>query len=542
MSEHAGAAALDGATLRCWMSTAHDLLTARRDDLDALNVFPVADADTGTNLLLTLGEAASAVGRLDGAARAGDVAQALVRGALIGARGNSGVIVGQYLRAFVGGLPTTMSGTALTGTTTGHDLADALERAAVAAYEAVGEPLEGTVLTVARAVGAGARRATRATPGAGCVEVLDAGVDVGYQALARTTGQLPALRAAGVLDAGGWGLLLVLDALAHCLGSTSALDRAAVARRAGTPDGRPVTSSPTARAAMTLPPCPEPSGDGGGAPIETGPEFEVMYLVEDGSGSDLAPRLRSALRGVGESVAVVGGEGLWQVHVHTSTPLEALAGASAVGGAARQVRVRHLMSQSGVHGQHRPALGLVAVTAAPGLVADLARAGAVVVLVHDGDHLGPQLRRAVQDTGASRVLVLASQQVDPALHDGDVEVVDDLQEVQLVIGAATLASQDPSPGPDALLAEVTRAVRQVRTSVVSFDAADVGGVLHAERVRRTVDRLLESATGIVTVVTGTLTPPAAVAALLDAGRSHEEVELVVLAGGAPHADVVIGVE
>ena len=552
-------AALEPDAIRCWAATSAAALRARRSDLDALNVFPVADSDTGTNLFLTLAEAAAAVERVPHDGSADDLARAFGRGALVGARGNSGVIVGQYLGALVRALlpaPGLGGGEALVVSL--QTLVGALDSAASAAYQAVARPVEGTVLTVGRAVGdhaaalAAALAAsvaaggpprrhhgpTAADPGGAVLAVLDEAIVEGYRALLRTTAQLPALRAAGVLDAGAWGLLLVLDSLAHCLGSTAALERSAAGVR------MPGARGPDQHA-------DDPVGGG---------EFEVMYLVssvaraQDGAGGgspvlvrpapDLGVSLRSGLSDIGDSAAVMGGDGLWQVHVHTDRPLDALDVAGALDGAVSQVRIRHLASQAGVHGHHRPHLGVVVVTAAPGLVADLARSGAVVVLVPPGGTVGPELGRAVEDTGAARVLLLAAVPVADPPQVAGLEVLDELSEPQLVCGAATLASLDRSAEVEVLLAEAARSVRAVRTTTVPAPGCgDVAGLRHGDLVRLAADRLLASGGTLVTVVTGCATGHAALDALRErVVHGPEGAELLVLDGGARGSDVALGVE
>lgn len=515
--------ALDASVLRAWADGAVQALAEHRGELDALNVFPVADSDTGTNLYLTLREALDAVTGAGSGATDQVAARELARGALVGARGNSGVIVSQYIGALLRGLHSDL---------TPGLLARALGTATDAAYRAVANPVEGTVLTVARAVSdaaaaavdARATRLPRAETSA--LGVLDTAIDAGYAALARTTRQLAALRAAGVLDAGAWGLLLVLDALAEAL------------------HGSPP------RAPRPLPVMPRRNGPCTDGADLVGGEFEVMYLVVDegaepedaeAPGGDVADALGAALSAVGDSVAVVGGDRLWQAHVHTDTPLEALDAAAVTGLAPSQIRVRHLASQSGVHGTHRPPLGLVAVTGSPALIADLARAGAVVVLVPPGHMAGPELGRAIDDTGARTVLVLAADALLEAApvrgpHGPLVTSVDGLSEVQVVAGAATLASLDPALGEDRIAQAVLDAVAAVRTATVA-----VGPGEHADLAADAVRTLLGSPTSLLTVLTSTGTPPDVVGRLL-AEAAAAEVEVVVLATGAPGDQVVLGAE
>lgn len=595
-------AVVDGSVLRLWTSNALTSLGRHCADLDDLNVFPVADSDTGTNLYLTMAEAGAALDRLPPTAATPMVARTLARGALVGARGNSGVIVSQYLGALLRSLVPGGGEGAEPGEGAGREaggavaapvagvidpdrLSEALASATAAAYSAVGRPVEGTVLTVASAVGDAARAAGR-RPSARTLSTLEEALDAGYRALARTPDQLEPLRSAGVLDAGAWGLLLVLDALAVALGGRGG---APVGTGAATPRSVPGAGAgrcpygdrvgmPAAGGAGAAPDVP--ASDGAPTDLQHVPDgygsgaFEVMYVVERPGatsasggahpGDRTAQELRSALGEVGESVAVVGGDGLWQAHVHTDRPLAALAVPAALGARASQVRVRHLESQAGVHGVHRPTLGLVTVTAAPRLVPQLAQAGAVVVLVVDGT-AGAELGRAVDDTGADRVLVLAAaglsdgRRVHGLLPSGSggghgtspdvlVEVLDGLDEVQVVIGAATLATSDRSGSGADLAAQVSDAVRSVRCAVVHPPAgeggdAGVGAAGHAELVLSAATDLLSSGGSLVTVLTAEATGPE-VPEMLTRSLAAErpDVELVVLEAGVPGGDVALGVE
>jgi dihydroxyacetone kinase-like predicted kinase len=528
--------ALTPRALRDWADHARRSLDECRAELDTLNVFPVADSDTGTNLLLTLTEGAAAVAATPLDASVQTVAAAFTRGTLTGARGNSGVIVGQYVGALLSSL---VPGDAGSGSepssggvpVTAAALATALHTAADAAYRAVAQPVEGTVLTVARAVAQACVSASERAPGApGAGVCLEVAVVEGYGALDRTTAQLPALTAAGVADAGAWGLLLVLDALCAALG-----------RDVGVrphPVGRPVQ-----------PDGASPGCTGGG-------EYEVMYVVTPGAAGasgDPADGLRGALSRVGGSVAVIGGRDMWQVHVHTDGPGAALAVAQELGAVRTQVRVRHLAAHR--EAQEHAGVGLVVVTRAPGLVGELARAGAVVVLVDAEDEPGPELERAVADTGAALVVVLsvsgpsARPPRAPAAAPGSsVVVLDALTEAQVVSGAVTYSTQTGERGPDALVAGLSSAVRAVRGAVVGPPAGDlaVGDVTdrgHAELVRSTSSRLLAAGGSLLTLITSTGTPTGLGRAVADAvGAAHPDVEVLLLHGEGAGAAVTIGVE
>lgn len=516
-------AADTAAGVRQWLTIAVGLLDEHREILDATNVFPVPDSDTGTNLFLTMGEAAQAVGDVPVTAAPAVVARAAVRGSLVGARGNSGVIVTQYLGALLASDP---SG-ALPGIEDAAASVAALDRAAVSARRAVARPVEGTVLTVARAVADGAARALAGGAGDSRGAVLRAGIEAGWRALAETPDQLPVLRQAGVVDAGAWGLLLVLEALAEVLTGTvgrHALDRTSVT-------AWPV---PLAR------------------PVEGG-AFEVMFVVDDPA-EDVAPALREALAAIGDSVAVVGAEGLRQAHVHTDHPLAALAAARDLGVEPIQVRVRHLIGgHPGDQVPERPAdphtpaptdLGLVAVTGAPGLVADLARAGAVVVLVGPGRAAGPELARALADTAAHHVLLLApAGLIDPlaarrgpvvgARPLGEVVALDGLAEVQVAAAGAawcTLDHTGPAAGRIARMRATVEAVAVARPTPRALpDAARSA---------------LGAGAGLLTVVSGPDAglDEAALRTALAADLAAAGAELVVLPGVLAGAAVELGAE
>ncbi len=192
---------LDAPAVRRWSIAAADALAVHRVEINELNVFPVPDGDTGTNLALTLRAACDALSA-DASATAAAALRAMARGAVMGARGSSGVIMSQILRGFAD---------AIDNDCDADGLQVALRQAAEHAYAAVADPLEGTILSVARA----AAEAAAVTSGNGrtLASVVSAAFAGAATALDRTTEQLPALARAGVVDAGGRGLVVLLDAL-----------------------------------------------------------------------------------------------------------------------------------------------------------------------------------------------------------------------------------------------------------------------------------------------------------------------------------------
>jgi uncharacterized protein len=285
---------LDAGAARRWVVDALEQLSARRAEIDALNVYPVPDSDTGTNMCLTVEAGAAAVDDVPETDGLPGVTDAFARGALLGARGSSGVILSQLLRGWAEVFHERPDGGPAA-------VRAALARAADQAYAAVARPVEGTMLTVARAAAAGAQGRTLR-------EVVTGAVDSARTALARTTEQLDVLGRAGVVDAGGRGLLVVLESLSTIVQGRQPALRRVVDHVAGSGGRR--------GAGEARPPANDvPTGDACDAPPLTGPAYEVMYLLD--APDDAVPAARAQLDAVGESLVVVGGGGLWNVHVHT---------------------------------------------------------------------------------------------------------------------------------------------------------------------------------------------------------------------------------
>jgi DAK2 domain fusion protein YloV len=376
---------LDARTLRDVMSRFAEGLRTHRREIDSLNVFPVPDGDTGTNLLLTQEAVERSVVGLDGESMA-EVGLEIARAALTGARGNSGVILSQVLGGFCRRLG---QGEVADGTA----LAEALHEASGQADRAVSDPVDGTMLSVladaARAAGGSA--GDGAPPGL----VADAALRAARDSLARTPRQLPSLREAGVVDAGGKGIVLFLDAI------RAAVEDIPLSEEVG-PLG-PVGETPAADV-----PHEEAPGYG----------FEVMYLVECGDGA--VPRLRERLRTLGDSVVVVGGGGLFNVHVHTDDPgpaveegieagrprgirvtsLDRQVAEACLAGTARGVRVAEADDE-------RPAqtCGLVAIAAGDG-AAELFRDLGAAVVTGGPDVSEEEVAGAIASSPSKEVVVL----------------------------------------------------------------------------------------------------------------------------------------
>jgi DAK2 domain fusion protein YloV len=297
--------------LRVVIAGYRDALRSHREEINRLNVYPVPDGDTGTNMVLTV---ESVVAELDGADE--DMAAtctAISHGSLMGARGNSGVILSQILRGLSATLAEADDGD-------GRRWAEGLSAAAEAAYGAVMKPVEGTILTVAREGAAAA--VARADDGGALVDVLDAARAAAAEALDNTPELLPVLKEAGVVDAGGAGLLLLLDVLLDVV------------------DGRPVPEPVLVEAPAMVRRHEElgtPDHDG-----VSDLRYEVMYFLE--AADEAVPAFKDVWAGIGDSIVVVGGDGIWNCHIHTDD-IGAAIEAAVECGRPRQIRVTDLMEQ-----------------------------------------------------------------------------------------------------------------------------------------------------------------------------------------------------
>ena len=292
-----------------------DTLRAHQERINRLNVYPVPDGDTGTNMALTLESVVKEIGDRDASDMA-TVSQAISYGSLMGARGNSGVILSQILRGLAEAARDCDGVDAVV-------LIDGLGRAAEGAYRAVQHPVEGTILTVAKAASEGAAAAGAAQ---GLLPVLVAAKSAADEALRRTPEMLPVLKAAGVVDSGGSGLVLMLDALLHVA------------------DGRPLPEPPAAGelAGSDVSVAGEADTSGSGEDDESGLRYEVMFFLE--APDELVPAFREVWAGIGDSIVVVGGDGLWNCHIHTDDIGSAVE-AALDAGRPRKIRVSDLWEE-----------------------------------------------------------------------------------------------------------------------------------------------------------------------------------------------------
>ena len=365
--------------LVAWIEAFRDGLRANQAAMNRLNVYPVPDGDTGTNMALT---AEAVVAELASAAENGPLTvaaacHAIAHGSLMGARGNSGVILCQILR----GLSTECRTHEIVD---GPTLSGALVAASTAAYGAVMKPIEGTILTVAR----GAAEAAAALPSsASLFDVVLAARAGAASALASTPDLLPVLKAAGVVDSGGTGYVVLLDALLHHL------------------DGRPI---PTVEAPGNHLP-PDPLGDGVPFASTNGEQgvdelrYEVMYFLEAPDAS--IGGFKNAWAAIGDSIVVVGGDGLWNCHIHTDDVGAAIEVALDIG-RPRKIRVTDLHEEVEEERWVREATGASIVDEAPHVHEPCVTA---VVAVATGDGV----RRLFLSLGVQQV-VTGGQSMNPS--------------------------------------------------------------------------------------------------------------------------------
>ena len=487
---------LDVRVVARFAELAADALSAAREEVDALNVYPVPDGDTGTNMFLTMSAARDALHEARDQDRTAAL-EAFSRGALLGARGNSGVILAEMLGAVARRLARQQE-----GEPTAVVVAEGLQQATEASYAAVGAPVEGTILSVLRAASEAAGRV--ATGGARTGEVLCAAAAAAREALARTPDQLAVLRDAGVVDAGGRGLTAILDAAETALTGR-----------------RPTPVAPTVAPHHTI---PTPHAT---AVEPEGPAFEVMYLLD--ADADAVTALRERLASMGESLVITGSDGLWNVHVHVDDAGAALE-AGIAAGRPHRIRVTHLEAAKA---RVRTGRRVVAVAAGPGLHALFEQAGAVVV---DG---GPgrrpstgELLEAIRRTNAAEVVILPNdndtvRSAEAAARTAEaddgvrVAVIPSHAQVQ---GLAAMAVHEPGRSFDGDVLEMTATARHARHGAVTVaakramtmagpcDVGDALGVVDGDFVvvgddlaavaTDVVGRLLGAGGELVTIVTG----------------------------------------
>jgi fatty acid kinase len=544
----AKATGVDGPLFKRALLGSLSWLASNHEEVNRLNVFPVPDGDTGTNMLLTLQSAVEDV-KESNAAEVSKIAKLASHGSLMGARGNSGVILSQIFRGFARAVEGKSS---LTPT----ELAAAFDEAANAAYRAVNKPTEGTILTVAREAGRAAATAA-SSPDASVPRVIAAAAAGARAAVLKTPSQLQILRDAGVVDAGGFGLQLILEGMLKSIEETEPHLAALVdAKRA---------VSPASQISMALP--------------EGGWGYCTEFLIE---GTNLDTDLiQGQIESLGNSVLVVGEPELVKVHVHTDDPTRVI---NLAGGYGRLMKLnvgdmstqhrRILESETGSTANRPPranGVGLVAVVAGRGLV-EIFRGLGVDAIIEGGQTMNPSTQdmlTAIESVPYDEVILLANNgNVIPAakqvigLSKKKVHVVETHSVPQGV--SAVVAFRPERPADENLRAmkaeaervqtiEVTHAVRDTRSNGLKVKKGDVIGLInerlefagadYAEVVNKALGKLGPDSYELVTVYRGEQASDAELARLESEIRSnYPGLEVEVQQGGQQHYPFILSVE
>lgn len=586
---------ITAADTRAWAILTRAAFATHRREIDELNVFPVPDGDTGTNVYLTVDNALdrvveeqAAAGILGRATLAEEV-EAIAKAMLLSARGNSGVILSQMVRA--------LRDVVVERRLDVLDAAGAVEvyrQAAVLARRAVAKPVEGTILSVADAAAEAAR--TAHATGDHLHDVVAAAAEGARIALLRTPEQLPKLAAAGVVDAGGAAYVLLLEAMRRVVsgdwdvstewavtGGPDPMWRSGgpgpAASEGVPPGGRAVRAgrsdaAPDGRGSRFgggLDPLDLPEGQGGAG----GPAFEVMYLLSD-SDDERVGALRTELARLGDCLLVIGGPDVWNVHVHVDDVGAAIeAGIEA--GRPHRIKVTHFAAQVAALEARQPRTGprtaVVACAAGPGIDAILQDAGALTVPSAPGARASAgALLEAARSSGAPAVLflpndkdtVLAAQAAQAAAENEGIEA-HVIPARTVVQGLAALAVYDPQASLPRIVVDMTAAAVATRhggVTIASKEALTSGGFCRpgdalgivngdivivgddlAATAEAVLSRLLSAGGELVSIVRGDEAPDALVDGL--EAHLHEawpEVDVVVLDGGQRHYPLLLGVE
>jgi DAK2 domain fusion protein YloV len=555
--------------LRETLITFRTTLRAHMEGINRLNVYPVPDGDTGTNMARTLD---AVVKELEGAAAdMGGTCDAIAHGSLMGARGNSGVILSQVMRGLVAKLRGVSGGSA-----TAAEFAEALKSASVASYEAVLKPIEGTILTVVRETADAA--VVAASRGENLVSMLRVARDAGRAALANTPELLPVLKDAGVVDAGGAGFMLFIDSALHVVAG----------------DALPEPEDVSGPSAEQLEAVSLRAGADGAVDVSE-LRYEVMFLLNLDDSQHRA--FMTAWGEIGDSIVVVGGEGLYNCHIHTNDIGAAIEAPLKLDGKPFSIRVTDLFEEmEEEHAQREAAMGAGVVGgAAPAkksAVASLPAVNCAVISICSGDGLAElfgqmgvqgvvtggqtmnpsteELLDAVEHMNSQHVVILpnnkniipVANQVN-ALTSKTVHVVPTCSMPEAL---AALVFYDPESTSelnaaamsDAAAAvatgEVTQAVRDTNSDAGAVRAGDwiglvrgdglvaIGGTMVAASCSL-LDKLVTPGRELMTIITGDLATARATEEIVAyVAENFDGVEVEVHAGGQPLYPYLFGVE
>ena len=559
---------LGAEALRETLITFRTTLRAHMEGINRLNVYPVPDGDTGTNMARTLD---AVVKELEGAAvDMGGTCDAIAHGSLMGARGNSGVILSQVMRGMVSKLRGVAGGVA-----GAPEVAAALKAASVASYEAVLKPIEGTILTVVRETADAAVAAAGA--GESLERMLRVARDAGRAALANTPELLPVLKDAGVVDAGGAGFMLFIDSALHVVAG----------------DALPEPEFVDGPSAEQLEAVSLRAGADGAVDVSE-LRYEVMFLLNLDDSQHRA--FMTAWGEIGDSIVVVGGEGLYNCHIHTNDIGAAIEAPLKLDGKPFNIRVTDLFEEmEEEHAQREAAMvGGAGAGAAPrkSAVASLPAVNCAVIAICSGDGLAElfgqmgvqgvvtggqtmnpsteELLDAVEHMNSQHVVILpnnkniipVANQVN-ALTSKTVHVVPTCSMPEAL---AALVFYDPESTSEINAAamseaaaavatgEVTQAVRDTNSDAGAVKAGDwiglvrgdglvaIGGTMVAASCSL-LDKLVTPGRELMTIITGDLATARATEEILAyIADNFDGVEVEVHAGGQPLYPYLFGVE
>jgi hypothetical protein len=489
---------IDAATLRAAVHGYRDALRAHQESINRLNVYPVPDGDTGTNMALTLESVCAELEQAEDDMAA--TCKAISYGSLMGARGNSGVILSGILRGVSEGMK---GADAADGTAVCASFLAAKE----GAYGAVGNPVEGTILTVVRGASDGAQAAADAD--GDLVAVLEAAKVAGAEALASTPDLLPVLKEAGVVDAGGTGFLLFVDALLHAVDGR------------GMPEPEEISDEAAARVLATHGSVEE-AHEGGVGDLR----YEVMYFLE--APDETIPWFKDVWAGIGDSIVVVGGDGIWNCHIHTDD-IGASIEAALDCGRPRNIRVTDLMEQveeerwvreapvdeeEPAHATLAVPTAVVAVATGDGIRRIFHSLGVQKVVV-GGQTMNPStadLLAAVEAAPAGEVVILPNNKnIVPVARQVDEQTSKTVRVVPtrgVTDGFASLVAYDPQATADENVAAMGEAAEHTVsgevTQAVRDSVCDLGPIKEGDHLGVSNDGILAVAPELVDAAVGLL--------------------------------------
>jgi len=519
-------------------------LEHNRDEVDQLNVFPVPDGDTGTNMYLTLLSAVKE-GEKNNSESLGKAAKAISMGSLMGARGNSGVILSQIFRGFAKVLDGKEVANAV-------DLAAALRSGADTSYKAVMKPVEGTILTVIREISKACEREAQSE--SDILAVLLAGVQEGYRTLEKTPSMLPILREAGVVDAGGRGLLFFLEGVIEGLAADKEIQLDSYKEKAVSARQEKIRDD-----------------------IVLDFQYCTEMLIK---GENLQPEdIKDHLRPLGDSMLVVGEEEIVKVHIHSNHPGKVLETALQFGQLS-DIKINNMLEEvhenrNNLEQYSKPAfskkIGLVAVGAGDGIISILESLG-VDSVVQGGQSMNPStedLLNACKDVPAPNVIILpnnkniimAAEQVKE-LCDKQVAILPTRSVMEAI---AALIAYDPDGELQEIMtamqdemqkityAEVTHAVRDSGVSGLDIEAGNVIGLINGkisnkgnseeEVVLALLQEMIHEDSELITFLYGNGLKEAEAKAFQEKIMEiYPQCEVEMHFGGQPHYSYFISVE